>query len=1238
MRDGAEIRDTIIFRTLYEELVGPCAYGDELDPNNLPSPLDLSQPYVTKTEKQEILKVSPTQRYGVGVLYPLDVSQEAITLESSLNATDESQEQQSINEAEDRKFNKNNKLQISKQSTIEDSDDFDISLTNSRAPSSIGISFLLDPDIADELSFEVSGSFYKSFNVPIENTSLTNVWWYRKPVLVKFDKKISDLKSCFKFSLSSQVISPSEELLNFFFIEGVIRQINGKLLITVAVVNRHPSESSSSATRRKIQNQKSLFQTQLRISTANKTNPAILPYPEPINNHMDKDELSNRLLYRSAPVFARGHGVACNWNSAPYSPTAAVTEVFTELLPSFETPSISAEVELDAITKLVISMESLANFELGSEGDRQIQAMIIAYSDWITKNQNYINTVDLDIRLKETAEIHLRHCKEALSRIEAGYSLICSNRQIRHAFQLANKAMLMQQQHAPKSIREISFDQNHHPYVKTPFQKNNGAKGIWRPFQIGFLLMCIQGAVDNIHADHEKVDLIWFPTGGGKTEAYLGLAAFTLIFMRLEQGCEADGVQVLMRYTLRLLTAQQLQRAATLICCLEVLRQEEKIQGKRFSIGLWVGSKNTPNKRTQAVSSLNELKSNKKNKELSNPFLLDRCPYCATQMGIVYAPDKSKAIVGYKHDKATDSVIFSCVDNNCPFHKQIPVFVIDEDIYEERPSVIIGTVDKFAMLAWQPNIRSIFGIDENGKRSSLPPQLIIQDELHLISGPLGSMVALYEPLIEKLCSFDSNGKTVKPKIICATATTKGYREQINGIYGRNNINIFPPPGLDAEDSFFAKYSRDKKGNLSPGRKYVGVCAPGLGSILTTQVRTQSALLFSANRVKIEDRDPWVTLLSFYNSIRELGGAITLFQSDIISYLLEQKRRYPRWILPRRFYQDQGMELTSRLKDDEIPKAIVALEEKINLSNLSSISKNISTELKDLAQKYPEVSKFTINLIQAFEKNEQINLESYHDLESIKLTLGKKEPKVKLPTNCKRLFELYQNNDVQAYCLASSIIEVGVDIDRLSLMSIIGQPKTTAQYIQVSGRVGRKSEERPGLVVTIYNNSKPRDKSHYEDFRGYHQRLYAKVEPSTVTPFSLPAINRGLGAITIAHARQFSPITATPPEVNKSIHEQWKSDFFNLRSNFMTEDEKKDLNEFFNKFIKRWDKVKTTYNEWGQLKPDSEPAPQELLVPLGFNDHRIKIHCPTSMRNVDGESSLWISDVYEQSDVEVDWDE
>ncbi len=1234
MSIGASIRDNVIFKTLHEELVGPCAYGEELDVTNKPTISgELNSPFVTKTDKEEILKVYPTQRYGVGVIYPMDINQESNNNETPQNPSQDDPEEV-VNEVDEARNTK--KFSVIKQSTIEDFDDFDISLTNSRTPSSIGISFLLDPKLTNELAFEISGAFYKNFKVNIQRESKTfqDSWWYRKPIKVGFNKKISELNKSFKYNLFDESNNNSEDLLKLYYVEGVTREHQGKLLITIAVVNRHQLSDDSFLER----NQKSLFQAQLRIIIPNINSPAILPYPEPTNNYLDEEELSNQLLYRNAPVFARGHGIASSWNSTPYSEIKAVTEVFTEALPTFETPSISSEVELDGENRLVISMESLVNFEIDSEGDLQIQAMITAYSNWITKNQTYIKSTDLDIELKKTAETHIRNCQEALTRIEAGYSSIRTNRQIRRAFQLANKAMLNQQKHSPKAIREISFDQDGHPFVKTQFKENSNAKGIWRPFQIGFLLMCIQGAIDNTHPDHEKVDLIWFPTGGGKTEAYLGLAAFTLIFNRLERGSEADGVLVLMRYTLRLLTAQQLQRAATLICCLEVIRQEEKIPGKRFSIGLWVGGKNTPNKRAQAINDLTILKSNvKKNKETINPFLLDRCPYCATQMGIVKTQDKSKVVIGYRESKQPKSVIFSCVDTNCFFHNQIPVFVIDEDIYDERPSIVIGTVDKFAMLAWLPKIRSIFGLDEDGKRCVLPPQLIIQDELHLISGPLGSMVALYEPLIEKLCSEDSNGSYLKPKIICATATTKGYKAQINGIYGRNNISIFPPLGLDAEDSFFAKYARDNEGKLLPGRKYAGVCAPGLGSVLTTQVRTQSALLFAANRVEIENRDPWVTLLSFYNSIRELGGAITLFQSDIVSYLLEQKRRYPKWNLPRRIYQDQGMELTSRLKDDEIPKAIVALEEKLNLSNLNGIYKNLISELKEIESKYPDLSRYVTQLSQSLEKDKRVNLEDYHCIENIKLRLDKQNPKEKLPNNCKRLYDLCLNYNVQAYCLASSIIEVGVDIDRLSVMSIIGQPKTTAQYIQVSGRVGRRSDERPGLVVTIYNNSKPRDKSHYEDFRGYHQRLYAKVEPSTVTPFSRPAIKRGLGAITIANARQFSPINAKPSDISKSTMEKWSTEFLNLRSHSMSADEKSDLISFFNQFVNRWDKIKTTYNEWGQLNPESEPAQQDLLLPLGFIGHsKAKILCPTSMRNVDDESSLWITGVYDQFEEEDNW--
>ncbi|MFV5601200.1 helicase-related protein [Acinetobacter baumannii] len=1232
MINGAFVRDQIIFKTLQEELLGPCSYGEELDVQSGSRILIKNDtPFITKHSKEEILKVYPVQRYGVGVIYPADSDRDLINDQISSNQIEDNNIDDFIPEDIEH-YSK--KLSFDKKTISSDSDDFDISLANTRVPSSVGLSFLLDPNQSNQLEFIISGAFYKDFEVQYEIKKNIDKWWYRKPVLISFNKKINELESIFKFNLFVESGDSSEELLKNFYIEGIVRNYKDKLLITVALVNRSPSSTTFIA-----KNKHSFFQTQLRVSVSEGGKKAILPYPEAINE--TQEDVSNQLLYRKAPVFGKGHGVACNWDIPAYCEVDGVNSVYTEALPTFETPSISSEVITEDNGKLEISMAALAAFTLQGEGDYQLQSMIEAYEKWIRKNTELIDETILDSNLKIRAHEHIQNCKLTLERIKAGYLLICNNMDVQRAFKLTNKAMLEQQKHAPKTIRTISFNKGY-PVVETPYMSNINIKGIWRPFQIGFLLMCIQGAIDKSHADHDKVDLIWFPTGGGKTEAYLALAAFTLILGRIKDGENADGVQVLMRYTLRLLTAQQLQRAATLICCLEVIRQEENLPGKAFSIGLWVGGKNTPNTRDNALKAFRKLKNGvEAGKTYNNPFLLDRCPYCATQLGIVSTQNHRKTVVGYKVDRHSETIIFSCVDQNCKFSQKIPIFLIDEDIYFERPSIVIATVDKFAMLAWQPKIRSIFGINEKGRRFSLPPQLIIQDELHLISGPLGSMVALYEPLIEELCSDSLDGSFTKPKIVCATATTKGYQEQIKSIYGRQDISIFPPAGIDAEDSFFARYARDKEGKLLPGRKYVGVCAPGLGSVLTTQVRTHSALLLAANRVEVEERDPWVTLLSFYNSIRELGGAITLFQSDIVSYLLEQKRRYPRWILPRRNIQERGMELTSRLKDDEIPKAIVALEKKVETLELDTkFYKSLVLELKEIEKINPEFSESTSHLINCIELNQKINLESYIHFEKISAGLKIKNSKYKLPKNFRKFYSLCLNSNVQAFCLASSIIEVGVDIDRLSVMSIIGQPKTTAQYIQVSGRVGRKNEERPGLVVSIYNNSKPRDKSHYEDFRGYHQRLYARVEPSTVTPFSRPALKRGLGAIIIANIRQFSHLEARPGEIDKAVIQNWINRFLELRKHTMSEDEYNDINKFFKSFVDKWDRKKVVYNDWGQLKIDSEPKLNDLLFPLGIAGKRDnKIPCPTSMRNVDAESSLWITDVYEQNHLNMeDWDD
>jgi hypothetical protein len=372
--------------------------------------------------------------------------------------------------------------------------------------------------------------------------------------------------------------------------------------------------------------------------------------------------------------------------------------------------------------------------------------------------------------------------------------------------------------------------------------------------------------------------------------------------------------------------------------------------------------------------------------------------------------------------------------------------VVDDGIYETRPSLIIGTVDKFAMLAWQADARSIFGISSDGNRENDPPGLIIQDELHLITGPLGSMVGLYEGVIEELCTKRSKvtGEVTRPKLIASTATTRASTRQICDLYAREDTAIFPPPGLNSDDSFFAKYDRvdegPLKGKVKPGRMYLGVLARGYGSQLTVNVRIFSALLAAAKLVPEDQRDPWYTLLVFYNALRELGADLTLFGADIPTRLVNLRNRWTPGA--KRRHLNYYFELTGRLGNNEIPASLRSLE-------------------------------------RSFPKDKKV---------------------------------------VDA-CLASNIIEVGVDVQRLALMAVSGQPKNTAQYIQATGRVGRGI---PGLVVMTYNNGKARDLSHFEHFRDYHSRLYAQVEPSSVTPFTVQLLERALHGAFLAWIRNHVP--------------------------------------------------------------------------------------------------------------------
>ena len=833
-----------------------------------------------------------------------------------------------------------------------------------------------------------------------------------------------------------------------------------------------------------------------------------------------------------------------------------VNWVSAECLPDVEIPSITPDVKREDGTAVEVAMAPLAGLIPGNNGFTALSEVVSLYEDWIKRRIQEISL--LDPKYQAAASRHLDECTRCAERMHEGLMYLQSNPKALKAFQLANHAILLQQVRSGQEPRKTGYDAKamrftfSRGYANPDPLKSEEGRGKWRAFQIAFLLMSIQSTVEDANIDRKTVELIWFPTGGGKTEAYLGLAAFAMFMHRL-QNKDDVGVQVLMRYTLRLLTAQQFQRASGLLCAMEYLRRKnpQELGTKEFSIGIWLGGSTTPNTRQDAINTLNGLR--RGNSSTENKFILSRCPWCQAQIGpITYAKKPSKLeprVVGYEQQGNT--VVFKCPDSHCDFTNGLPIFVIDEDIYDKRPSMLIGTVDKFALLAWKPEVRKIFGVGEDGLRQYSPPSLIIQDELHLISGPLGSMVGLYETIIEELCTDRRYATPIPPKIVSSTATIRRYADQIKKLYARDKASLFPPPGLSADNSFFSRYATDSDGKLAHGRIYVGVHAPGLGSLQTAQVRSFTALLQASLTLPIEQRDPWWTLLLFFNSLRELGTTLSLLQSDIPDYFRVLMTR-----MGLDFSQIRKvwnvLELTGRLRNDEVPKAIAELEVKYGQEN--------------------------------------------------------------------------QRDHPVDVCLASNIIEVGIDIDRLSLMAVVGQPKTTSQYIQVTGRVGRRWWERPGLVVTLYGASKPRDRSHFEKFRSYHERLYAQVEPTSVTPFSPPVLDRALHAIIVSYVRQLGDRDATlsPYPYPAKFIEQLRQIIL-TRVQAIDEEELGNFERVFNKRASEW--LQWKRNLWEDHSGENAALLRYAGAYVSPSQARLSWPTATSMRDVDAQCEATITNLY-----------
>ena len=952
-------------------------------------------------------------------------------------------------------------------------------------PSSMGLSFVVASEV-NEIVVEADWGQYlrvKSAGQVKKDGSPANVW-KRSPVVAP----------AMTLSLADATVAPVQLHPDHpqVLLQGRIRSTADGWVVTLFMVNQQEERKGINLPKDEVW----LFQPKLRAHGLEGA-PIFVQRKSAKSDLSKMDALTREetetleMLYRHQREFAVGHGISVH-STLPEPLAELATMVETEWVPKFDVPQQTPRSAADDenLTGLTMDMKALAELPT-ADLIASLRHIETAYWIWIKAEEAKLSLpMEALAGHEDAAKRAIKNCRRALERIKAGISLIETDPLAEESFRFANRAMWQQRIHSTFSRKVRKKATTIEAGVDTEDSARNRS---WRLFQVAFVLINLPSLTDLHHPDrsHETdavADLLWFATGGGKTEAYLGLTAYTLALRRLQgvvEGRRGDhGVAVLMRYTLRLLTLQQFQRAAALICACETIRRVEKAKWGEtpFRLGLWVGGKTTPNKLAGAANSLRQGNLGGRPSSTGSPLQITSCPWCGSEI-------KERHLRVYEAPSDIGRCVTYCGDSlgRCEFTERnspkegLPVMVVDEEIYRRPPSLLIATVDKFAQMPWNGQTQMLFGkvnevcdrhgflspeVDDgayhparngnpsvkNRPHSPLrPPDLIIQDELHLISGPLGSMVGLYEAAVDELCSWEVDGKKVRPKVVASTATIRRAPDQVQKLFVRK-LEVFPPQGTTIRDSFFAL--QRPPGPEYPGRRYIGVSAFGR-RYPVAMIRSYVAHMGAAQVLydKYDSlADPWMTLAGYFNSIRELAGTRRLVEDDIRARLRDADQR---GLAKRRVRALE--EMTSRKSGTDIPKILERLE--------ATFSKALEAQraLERQANK-PMTSAVPYDVV-----------------------------------------------------LATNMISVGVDIERLGLMLVAGQPKNTSEYIQATSRVGR-SNDGPGLVCTVFNWARPRDLSHYERFEHYHETFYKHVEALSVTPFSARALDRGLSGVMVALMR------------------------------------------------------------------------------------------------------------------------
>lgn len=749
-----------------------------------PDPIDW--PGMTQSNGEEILTTDPPRtRYIAGILYP----REAIDTDTD---TQEG-ESEPMEESEDEDPGTVPAKKLGEFTEFLENAEELINRSNAYRQSAISITVAVKND--DRVRVEVSAGTYTTLTAIDPKTERKVTSYPRTALSWKNDEK-------------PRVLPTSENALRKEPVRdtGLQFDITYRYSAGDSTIYTFTLENAKEKKGDSVRDEECFFQVRFRLFSEK----GFSPLSEGQRITEDEDYRSNQLLYRNVHNYAIGHGCAADWEESD-----TVGWISTAIFPKYDIKPIVPST-IEGVSLEMLKMSPYRSF---SDTVRELSLMCDKYRQWI----NELRTIrkGLAAEYTVTADRHISNCETCLSRMEKGIDLLEQNEYVRTAFQYMNLAMLMQQLHYNLPLQRWEDDGNNdirlvNP-INLPVATDPGTwygditrYGKWRPFQLAFVLMNLRSMYDRNCNERGIVDLIWFPTGGGKTEAYLGLSAYT-IFIRRLMNKDDKGTAILMRYTLRLLTAQQYERASAMICACDLIRNEHvDLFGKnRITIGLWVGSATTPNSIKAAVKAYEKLYNGGGN----NPFVILKCPWCGAQMGPVSKGGSKWDVPGYRKIPGPHRSFgfgFRCRNSCCDFSREnLPLFVVDETIYKETPTLLLGTVDKFAMLPFRPQAQSLFGYENGNKVTS--PDLIIQDELHLISGPLGSMVGHYETLIHELCTTRTASGETHPKIIASTATISRAKAQCHALYGckEDDVFQFPPSGLDAGNSFFATEDREK---------------------------------------------------------------------------------------------------------------------------------------------------------------------------------------------------------------------------------------------------------------------------------------------------------------------------------------------------------------------------------------------------------------------------------------------